>query len=171
MWNAKVLTMMAIAISGIALAAATGGPRHDRSPMPHYLKDAARDRGWMLTPAGIAVVDPRSGRTVAQISLPDWIWAGEPLGCMPALALGPKGEVLVSSDVLPVLWRVDPDTLAVSRHELALDDRSGRDIGFSALSYSAKQGTFVAVACAGGARWRIDPFLTRGQKMSLPPAG
>jgi hypothetical protein len=120
-----------------------------------------------LTPAGVVVVDLKSGRTVARVDLPGWHWAGAPYGCTPALALGPKGEALVSSDVLPVLWRIDPETLAVSRHELTLDEDSGRDIGFSALAYSAKLGTFVAVACTGGARWRVDSFLKRAQKISL----
>ena len=163
----KFLGTIAFAIAGIALVAATTAARNDRSPMPHYQKDAVRDRGWFLTSAGVAVVDLRSGRTVAQVSLPDWHWAGAPYGCTPALALGPKGEVIVSSDVLPMLWRIDPDTLAVSRHELILEQDSDKDVGFSALAYSAKQGTYVAVACTGGTRWRVDPTLKRAQKISL----
>jgi hypothetical protein len=165
MLNRKVFAAIAFAVAGIALAAATTGPRSDRSPMPHYQKDAARDRGWFLTPAGVAVVDLKSGGVVAQVRLPDWHWAGAPYGCTPALALGPKGEALVSSDVLPVLWRVDPETLAVSRHDLVLDPDAGKDVGFSALAYSVKQATYVAVACAGGTRWRVDPSLKRAQKV------
>lgn len=158
---------IAYAVAGIALMAATTAACSDRSPMPNYQKDAARDRGWFLTAAGVAVVDLKSGRTVAQIRLPDWHWAGVPYGCTPALALGPMGEVLVSSDVMPTLWRIDPETLAVSRHDLLLDEDSGKDVGFSGLVYSAQQKAYIAVGCAQGSVWRVDPTFKSGQKISL----
>jgi hypothetical protein len=131
-----------------------------------YQKDPARNRGWVLTPAGVFVIDFKQRSTVTHVPLPDWHWAGEPYGCTPTLALGPKGEGLVSSDVAPMLWRIDPETLAVSRHELLLDEDSGSDVGFSRLAYSARQATYIAVACAQGSVWRVDPFLKKGRKVS-----
>ena len=54
-----------------------------------YQKDPARNRGWVLTPDGVFMIDFNSRRTVMHVPLPDWHWAGEPYGCTPALALGP----------------------------------------------------------------------------------
>jgi hypothetical protein len=138
-----------------------------QAPILQYQKDPARNRGWVLTPAGAFVIDFKLPRTVMHVPLPDWQWAGEPYGCTPTLVLGPKGEALVSSDVLPALWRIDPDTLIVSRHDLLLDEDSGMDVGFSGLAYAAQQEAYIAVACARGSVWRVDASLRKGQKMSL----
>ena len=138
-----------------------------RLPILQFQKDPGRNRGWVLTPAGVYVVEFKLRRTVAHVALPDWHWAGVPYGCMPTLALGPKGEALVSSDVLPTLWRIDPETLAVSTHEILLDEESGRDVGFSGLAYSAQLATYIAVACGQGSAWRVDPSLKRGRKISF----
>lgn len=129
--------------------------------------DTARDRVWVLTRNGVQVYDRKSGLKTREIALPDWSWAGAPYGCTPDLVLAPSGDVLISSDTRPTLWRVDGVTMRVSRHELVLEDDKGRDIGFSGLAYSAKQGTFFGVSCSQGSLWRIDPRLTRAQKIPL----
>ena len=41
---------------------------------------------------------------------------------------------------MTTLWRIDPETLAVTVHPLVLDDHRGRDIGFSALTWSPRHG-------------------------------
>jgi hypothetical protein len=128
--------------------------------------DAARGRIWWLTGAGLSLHD-RTRRGPVTLRLPGWHWAGAPYGCQPGLALGPKGEVIVTSDVLPKLWRVDPETLAVTVHTPALDDRADRDVGFSTLSYSARHGAYFAVGSTPGSLWRIDPFLRRAQEAPL----
>jgi hypothetical protein len=128
--------------------------------------DAARGRIWWLTGAGLVLQD-RARRKPVTLPLPGWHWAGAPYGCPPGLALGPKGEVIVTSDVLPKLWRVDPGTLAVTIHAVALDDRADRDVGFSTLSYSARHGAYYAVGSTPGSLWRIDPLLRRAQETPL----
>lgn len=132
--------------------------------------DAARGRIWWLTSAGLSLHD-RARREPVTLRLPGWHWAGAPYGCQPGLALGPKGEVIVTSDVLPKLWRVDPATLAVTVHSPALDDRADRDVGFSALSYSARHGAYFAVGSSPGSLWRIDPYLSRVQETPLAASG
>ena len=109
----------------------------------------------------------RASRQPITLPLPGWQWAGAPYGCLPVLALGPRGEVVVTSDVLPKLWRVDPETLAVTVHAPALDERADRDVGFSALSYSARHGAYFAVGSTPGSLWRIDPLLRRAQAAPL----
>lgn len=63
--------------------------------------------------------DGRTGKLLAEVALPDWQWAGEPYSCDAAIAVGPGGEVLVTSDVVPTLWRIDP--LLRRAQKIALD--------------------------------------------------
>jgi streptogramin lyase len=101
------------------------------------------------------------------VRLPGWVWAGAPYGCLPDLALGPRGEAVVTSNVLPTLWRIDPDSLAVSVHALALDADDDKDVGFTGLVYSPQHGAFFAASHAHGSLWRIDPQLRTARKMPL----
>ena len=134
-------------------------------PILRFQMDAARERGWILTRMGVLVFDFKSRQTLRYIPLPDWHWAGEPFGASPDLALGPAGDALITSDILPTLWRVDAVTLRVSRHELALDEDGGKDVGFSGLAYSAQHGAFFAVSYLHGSLWRIDTQLQRAEKL------
>ncbi|MBI1943745.1 MAG: hypothetical protein HYS35_08770 [Betaproteobacteria bacterium] len=139
----------------------------DRHPAKsRYLVDAARSRAWSLTRDGVSLHDVTKAKAIA-VTLPGWRWAGAPFGCPPALALGPKGEAIITSDVLPMLWRVDPETLAVSVHSPALDGDADKDLGFSALTYSAKHGAYFALSHSNASLWRIDPFLRTAQKTPL----
>lgn len=129
--------------------------------------DPARDRLWVLTKSGVQLYDLKSRQEMRDIALPDWLWAGEPYGMSPDLALGPAGDALISSDIRPTLWRVDAVTMRVSKHELALDQDRDKDVGFSGLAWSTAHGTFFAVSYLHGSLWRIDPLLRRAQKIPL----
>ena len=132
-----------------------------------YQADRPRGRLWTLTPEGVELYDVATRQRVAQIALPDWVRASEKYSCSPDLAIGPRGEAVISSNVVATLWRVDPVTLAASKHDLALDDDKGRDIGITALAFSAQQGAYFAVSAAHGSLWRIDPRLARAQSIPL----
>ena len=134
-------------------------------PEARSQSDFARDRVWLLTRDGVFLQEP--GAPLKSLQLPHWQWAGAPYGCLPDLALGPKGEAVITSDVLPTLWRIDPETLAVSEHPLVLDADTDKDVGFSGLAYSPMQGAYFAVSNIHGSLWRIDPQLSRGQKIPL----
>jgi hypothetical protein len=123
---------------------------------------------WRLTRDGVSFQDPVSLQRFA-LDLPGWQWAEAPYACMPALALGPKGEAIVTSNVMPVVWRIDPQTRAVTMHPLALDADTDKDVGFSSLAYSAKHGAFFAVSDIQGSVWRIDASLRRAQKVAYLP--
>lgn len=131
--------------------------------------DAARGRTWSLSHEGV-VVDERSKKT--SLALPGWVWVHEPYGCPPVLTLGPKGEAVVTSNVLPTLWRIDPETLAVSVHRLRLDADWDKDVGFSTIGYSREHGAFLAASRSHGTLWRIDPDLVTARKLeqSAPAA-
>ena len=122
----------------------------------------AADRVWQLTRNGVVVQD--AGRTT-RVPLPEWVYAGPRFGCAPVLAVGPDGEAVVTSDVVPTLWRVDPRTLAVTRHELKLESDNDKDVGFVDLAWEEKQGAYFAASTVDGALWRIDRELKVARKV------
>jgi hypothetical protein len=126
-------------------------------------EDAQRDRLWVLRTDGVHIYSLKTRQRVRHVPLPGWHWAGEPYGCTPDLAIGPRGEALVTSDVAPVLWRIDGRTFAASVRQLLLDADEHMDIGFSSLVYSPQRRAYVA-ASPGGSVWSIDTQLTRARK-------
>lgn len=133
--------------------------------------DEARGRIWVLRADGVDLYDSRDAK-LRSFVLPEWIWTGAFDSCPPDLALGPGGEVIVSSNVVPVLWRIDPVTFQVTRHEPMTEERHGRDVGFSGIKYLPRYGAYSAVNGLDGSLWRIDASLTRARIVSLfAPAG
>ncbi len=126
--------------------------------------DPAHERVWRLGRDGVFVLDRIAPARF--VRLEGWQWVAPPYSCLPDLALGPKGEAVVTSNVLPVLWRVDPRTFAVSVHPLALDADADKDVGFSALVYSPQEGAYFGVSQAHRSVWRISRDLTRAEKMA-----
>jgi hypothetical protein len=159
----------------VCLSLITGAPAgahaadHD-APALKSLKDDAHKRVYVLVRDGVDVFEARALRRVARIELPGWIWAGEPYSCPPDMALSPAGEVLVTSNVVPVIWRIVGATLAMSVHELALQHDTDKDIGFIELRWSGAIGAYVAKT-DGGARWHIDRTLSEARKVSDSPSG
>ena len=180
MWNGNVgkaraffLATLIVSIGGCESGAApvrmpTAAPdaSQSRSPNVRYQLDPARNRAWFLTRDGVVLYDVATAEKVA-VPLPDWHWVGTPYACLPDLALGPNGEAVITSNILPTLWRIDPDSLAVSVHPLALDADTDKDVGFSGLVYSHEQGAYFAVSDIHGSMWRIDPLFKRAQKIPL----
>ncbi len=121
---------------------------------------SARDRAWQLTRDGVI-----AGKTA--VPIPGWVLARASFACAPDLAVGPKGEAVITSNVVPTLWRVDPATLAVTEHPLKLDTDSDKDVGFTRLLYSPKHAAYFAVSQAHGSLWRIDTQLQRAQKIGF----
>ena len=130
--------------------------------------DPARHRVWSLTQAGLALRDVATGEATRFVALPNWHWAHVDYGgCLPDIALGPRGEVVVTSNVTPILWRVDPQTLQATEHRLSLNADYDKEVGFTGLVYSAEHDAYFAVSAAHGSLWRIDAQLRKGQKVAL----
>ena len=180
MWNgnavaARVFSFAAsiVSIAGCDIGAAplqSATAAHDAQqiqfPNGRYQIDPERHRVWFLTHEGVFVYDVSRTERVA-VSLPGWVSVDTFYGCLPDLALGPKGEAVITSNSLPTLWRIDPDTLAVSVHPLLLDADTDKDVGFSGLAYSPQHGAFLAASYSHGSLWRIDPQYKTAQKISL----
>lgn len=177
MWNANVRTVRSlflatsvVLIAGCEISAAprqaqTAAPER-QLPSARHQVDVERNRVWYLTPEGIFVFDAARPERVS-VPLPGWVVAGAPDGCLPDLALGPRGEAVVTSNVLPTVWRIDPVSLAVTEHALALDADTGKDVGFTGLVYSALHGAYFATSDVHGSLWRIDSQLRTAQKVPL----
>jgi hypothetical protein len=180
MWNGNAVTVrvLSLAISLVSIggcdmgaappqaAKSTHGWPQLQLPNGRYQIDPARNRVWLLTQEGVFVYDLSRPERIA-LSLPEWLLVDTSYACPPDLALGPGGEAVVTSNILPTLWRIDPDTLAVSVHPLALDADTDKDVGFSGLAYSPQHGAFLAASYAHGSLWRIDPQLKGAQKIQL----
>jgi hypothetical protein len=140
--------------------------RQNLLPYEGRILPAGRDLMWLLSADGLFLQDTRSAQRLA-VNLPDWQWAAEPYACMPDLALGPKGEVIVTSNVVPKLWRVDAESLAVTVHALELDADNDKDVGFAGLVHSPLHAAYFAVSQLHGSLWMIDSTLQRGRKLAL----
>ena len=128
-----------------------------------YRAQPEQTRTWRVEPDGLFL--EQAGKPRRAIELPGWQWAGRRYACAPDVAIGPRGEAIVTSNVLAVLWKIDAETLAVSVHPLQLDADTDKDVGFSALVYSESSGAYFAVSELHGSLWRIDPLLRRAEKI------
>ena len=158
----RAATLAAVLFLGAASAACALEPL----PAMRSQADTARHRVWAITAEGASVHEAASPEGV-DIALPGWQWVGGPYACPPALALAPDGAALVTSNVVPVVWRIDPVTLAVTVHRLALNADTDKDIGFSALVYSARHAAYFAMSDVHGSLWQIDAQLKSARKMKL----
>lgn len=161
------LFLGAVALAGsIALA----GPQEihtDLSPAARPLRvvhDAQRNRTWVLKKDAVYLEE---GGEKQRIDLPGWIYAGGSYACHPDLGVDAEGAAVITSNVAPILWRVDPRTRRVTQHELVLDADNQKEVGFTGLTYASDQSVFFAVSGTYGTLWRIDPLLRRAQQIPM----
>lgn len=150
------LLWISLAASVLVSGASAAEPLRYRAQPDH-------GRAWVIDADGLFLEEARKPRR--GIRLAGWQWAAEPYACAPDIAIGPRGEAIVTSNVLPDLWKIDPNTLVVSVRRLELDSDTDKDVGFSSLVYSARHGAYFAVSEQHGSLWRIDPLLRRAQKI------
>jgi hypothetical protein len=157
---------IAAMFAGLAIAGQAGCDSQaepNASPMLHYQVDSGRGRSWWLMRDGVLLNSAAQARKV--VALPGWLWAADP-HCPPDLALGPAGEAVVTSNVVPTLWRIDEKSLAVTVHDLKLNTGNDKDVGFAAVVYSPEHGAFFAYSEAQRSVWRIDRRLERAIKVA-----
>lgn len=114
--------------------------------------DAARDRVWVMRLDEIDVYDGRTRQLMRRISLPSWSVADL---CGPGIAFDPSGSALVSHNLEPKLWRVDPNASEVQEHTIRLIGGEKLDVGFGTIVFGS-DGSLYGVASSGHSVWRID---------------
>lgn len=129
--------------------------------------DVTRNRVWVLRHDAVYLYDSITQARLGRIELRGWVYARDAYACAPDLAVDARGAAVISSNVIPTLWRVDADKAVVTVHELRLDADEGRDVGFTALRYAPGHDVFFAASPMHASLWRIDPLLRRAQKVEL----
>lgn len=163
----KLFTSSAV-IAVLLLSGCDGSVRREGRPQAQFevvRTDAARNRLWVLDPRGLTLYDNTNGRRLRQVVLPELFLAGAEHTCRPDVAFDAAGTVFVSSDVLPVLWRVDPQGFEVTRIEFALESDADKDVGFTALAF-AGDGTLLAAGTTFASLWRLDLRSARASKIA-----
>jgi len=161
-----------IVMTAAVLWACDGSVRREGRPVVDLQivrADAARNRLWVLDPSGLTLHDSLNGRRLRHVSLPELFLAGGDRVCGPDIAFDAAGTVFVSSDVLPVIWRVDPQRFEVARIEIALETDADKDVGFTGLSF-AGDGIVLAAGTTFASIWRIDLNAARASKVASYPA-
>jgi hypothetical protein len=116
--------------------------------------DEARGRVWILATDGLYVHEPASGR-MQRFRLRGWMHLGRPHACPPDLVVEARGTVIASSNIVPRLWRVDPERARAEELELQIGAEAARDIGFTALEMVGPD-LIVARSAIDQSAWRID---------------
>ena len=144
---------------------ARASPHEDKLQVLRIREDPERNRLWLLDHDAVSLYHNRSGKLLQRIVLPGWTSFGTQFGCPPDLALDPSGAVFVTSNVLPVLWRIDPVQFEVTVLDIALDADQDKDMGFTGLVFAA-DGIFIAANAIHGTLWQIDLRASSAQKVA-----
>ena len=126
------------------------------------LVDTKNNRVWSLSADGLWLSEPSRRQSIA-VSLPGWNALNAQYSAPPAFTLGPNSELVVTSNVIATLWRIDAKSLAISAHPLLLNPNTEKEFGFYWLSYSPEEGAYFAYSEQLESLWRIDRQLHNGQ--------
>ena len=154
---------IALILAAFAVAGCESGTSPSVATMLTYQADTVRNRSVWLTREGVQIHS--AAAQAVTIELPDWIYAGAPY-CPPSLAIGPSGEVVVTSNVIATLWRIDGETLAVTAHPLSLDVDRDKDVGFAAVVYVAEERAYIAYSQTQRSVWKIDGSLKAATRIA-----
>jgi len=133
--------------------------------------DLARGRRWELHWDGVLAYDMASGELVRHVRLPGATFSAARESCLPGILLGRSGDLMVSSNAQPRLWRVSPARFEVEVYDLALAIDDDKDFGFGKLAWSPGARTLDAVSSPMGATWRIDLSTATAIKLGASAPG
>ena len=128
--------------------------------------DPRRGRVWVLGLDSLRVYDAATKKPIREVELPSWYLADA--ACMPDLVLDSSGSALVSSNVVPQLWRVDAETFETAVIDITLRSREQWDVGFGALRFTSTGG-LEAVTSNANSMWSIDLAKGRADLIEIYP--
>ncbi len=158
------------------VAADTASPRHDESNVVQkdahgehadsyrIRVDIQRGRYWVLGNDDVSVYSVSDKRLIRKIVLPGWNVAGF-LG-LPDMALDRTGTAMISSNIVPMLWRIDPDSFKVTRIDITLQTKEKWDVGFTGLAFAA-DGTLFGMTAMTSSLWTIEPDKGKATPIEL----
>jgi hypothetical protein len=153
----RFTVLLLFALSVVPLAAAQDG---------HVLRiqaDHSRGRIWVLALDALYLQE-RSGPALRRFPLPGWMHLTRAQAGLPDLIVDSDGTAIASSNVVPHLWRVDPERASVDLLEIDLGADERRDMGFTSLSI-VNPGVIRARSSMDQGSWRIDLGARRAWPM------
>ena len=132
--------------------------------------DSHRSYQWELAWDSVALYEGSRSTLIRRLPLAGATQSGARNSCPPELAIGPTGSAYVTSNILPVLWRIDPASMRVERLDFSVEDDPLRDFGFTGLGWSADGSTLYATSTVDGAAWHLDPATLRATRIGQPGA-
>lgn len=164
----SIAVLLVAAITGVPAMARAETPRwNDTLPALRIQVDAQRQRVWVLNFDAVYLYDVPKGRLIKRIELPNWTVANEIAVCAPDLALTLAGAALVTSNVVPTIWVVDPQNLTAREHILKLDADNDKDVGFTGLAFGRSVRDLIGVSSLHGSAWKIDIAAGKAYKVRL----
>jgi hypothetical protein len=149
------------------LARAEKSQWEETRPALRIQADTRRNRVWVLSLHGVFIYDSSTRKLLKRIELPNWTVVRKIFMCPPDLVLSPSGTALVTSNILPILWEIDAESLAVRQHNLVPDVDSDKDFGFTALYFDRGGRELLGASSPPGSVWRIDLSADKVHKVRL----
>jgi len=148
--------LSAIAVGTLPMARAEAPRTEETLPALRVQVDASRNLAWVLKRDAVYLYDVPKKTLIKRIELPDWSFAGEPFSRAPDLALAPTGAALVTSNVVPTIWEINPGDLTVRQHRLSLDADNDKDVGFTGLAFGPDGRDLIGTSSTLGSAWRLN---------------
>lgn len=142
--------------------------REEALPVLRVQLDTQRNRSWVLNHDAVYVYDAAKRRLIQRIELPGWFYVNEVFSCTPDFVLTPTGAALVTSNIVPTIWEIDPKSFVAHQHRLALDVDNDKDVGFVGLAYSRDGKELFGVSSLPGSLWKIDLITDTAQRVQVP---
>lgn len=90
--------------------------------------------------------------------------------CPPDLVVTRSGVAYATSNIQPVVWRLDPATARMERLVLEVDSDREKDFGFTGVVSSDDGRALYAFGSVDGALWRINPSALTARKIATRKA-
>jgi hypothetical protein len=159
----------AIALAGCSESTssiAEPSAREEAAQQLRVISDPAHGRRWVLGWGAAYAYDTATGQLIRRVPLSGASLSGARGLRRPDMVLSRSGAVIVSSNVEPVLWRIDPERFEVSRIDIVVDSDKDKDFGFTALSWISDEKTLYAMSTVAATQWRIDLDTATATKLT-----
>lgn len=174
----SVLRIVCEVAAGVLLGLDAGSPTMARAensqwqetrPAFRIQADTRRNRVWVLSLHGVFIYDGPTRKLLKRVDLPNWtvVNVNKMFMCAPDLVLAASGTALVTSNILPIIWEIDAESLAVRQHNLVPDADRDKDFGFAALYFGRGGRELLGASSPPGSVWRIDLAADKAQKVQL----